>query len=183
MNSQKLLALSDIHGAIPALTEVLKWAKDCAVGAAVFLGDGVEEMSAAAAAAGFSSAVKMVRGNCDRAVSASIPEAALLDFAGHRFFLCHGHRYFPSGSLSALVAAARNNEADAALFGHTHVPFCETVDGLLLINPGSVGRPRSNAGATFAVIECLPETALKTSFWNIVPAKGFRYSIQICKLA
>jgi putative phosphoesterase len=170
MNGQKLLVLSDIHGAVPALTGVLNWAKGCAVGAAVFLGDGIEEMSAAAA--GFPFAVKMVRGNCDRAVSAPIPEAALLDFAGHRFFLCHGHRYSPSGSLSTLVAAARNNEADAALFGHTHVPFCETVDGLLLINPGSVGRPRSNAGATFAVIECLPETALKASFWNIAPAIG-----------
>ena len=183
MNSEKLLVLSDIHGAIPALTEVLNWAKGCAVGAAVFLGDGIEEMSVATAAAGFPFAVKMVRGNCDRTVSASIPEAALLDFAGHRFFLCHGHRYSPGGNLGTLVAAARNNEADAALFGHTHVPFCETVDGLLLINPGSVGRPRSNAGATFAVIECLPEMALKANFWNIAPAKGSRYSIQICMLA
>ena len=177
MNSQKLLVLSDSHGEIPALTEVLNWAKGCTVDAAVFLGDGIEDMSAATAAVGFSTAMKMVRGNCDRATSISVLEAALLDFAGHRFFLCHGHRYSLRGDFGTLIAVAHNNEADAALFGHTHVPFCETVNGILLLNPGSIGRPRGNDGATFAVIECLPEMPLKVNFWSIAHAKGSGYTI------
>jgi predicted phosphodiesterase len=31
---------------------------------------------------------------------------------------------------------------DAILFGHTHVPWSRTVDGVLLVNTGSVGRPK-----------------------------------------
>ncbi|MBR3576933.1 MAG: metallophosphoesterase family protein [Clostridia bacterium] len=36
--------------------------------------------------------------------------------------------------------------ADAALFGHTHQPFCERIDGVLLLNPGCgerYGKPGS----------------------------------------
>jgi predicted phosphodiesterase len=40
-------------------------------------------------------------------------------------------------------------------------------NGVLLLNPGSIGRPRSSAGTTFAVIECLPEQPLQPVFWSI----------------
>ena len=40
----------------------------------------------------------------------------------------------------------------AALFGHTHVAMMEEKDGLLILNPGSVSRPR-NGKASFAVLE------------------------------
>ena len=179
MDSEKLLVISDTHGEIPALTTVLKWAKGYGVGAAAFLGDGIHDMSEATAAAGFSPTVKMVRGNSDRAESVPLPEAAFMDFAGHRFFLCHGHRYSLHGNFNTLIAAARNNKADAALFGHTHVPFSKTINGLLLVNPGSVSRPRSNIGATFAIIECLPKMPLKATFWIITPAKSFEQEFQI----
>jgi putative phosphoesterase len=103
-----------------------------------------------------------------------VPESAVLDFCDHRFFLCHGHRYSLYRDYDTLIAAARNNGADAALFGHTHVPSLDNENGLLLINPGSVGRPRSNAGATFAVIECLPETPLKVEFFGIDPERNYQ---------
>jgi len=38
---------------------------------------------------------------------------------------------------------------------------------MLLINPGSVGRPRSRIGATFAVINCAEGEQFKTEFWGI----------------
>jgi len=167
MNSNKILVLSDTHGDIPALIGVLKWAKSQPFDAAVFLGDGVQDMSLAMAATGFSTPVKMVRGNSDHALSIKLPETALLDFAGHIFFLCHGHHYSLHGDFDTLIAAGRNNKADAALFGHTHIPFHKTINGFLLVNPGSIGRPRGKTGATFAVIECLPDTQLAASFWVI----------------
>jgi putative phosphoesterase len=104
----------------------------------------------------------------------NVPESAVLDFRGHRFFWCHGHRYSLYRSYDTLIAVTQNNGADVALFGHTHVPSLDNEDGLLLINPGSVGRPRSNAGATFAVIECLPETPLKVNFYGINLEKNYR---------
>jgi predicted phosphodiesterase len=53
------------------------------------------------------------------------------------------------------------------MFGHTHVPFFKNEGGLLLINPGSVGRPRSRIGSTFAVIECVEGEPLKVKFYEI----------------
>ena len=37
----------------------------------------------------------------------------------------------------ALASAAAAKGAQVACFGHTHKPFCEYRDGVLLINPGT----------------------------------------------
>jgi putative phosphoesterase len=160
-----MLIISDSHGNISALRTVLSRGREIAPDCAVFLGDGILDLERAAAAAGFSCVWHKVRGNNDPVFN--VPEAAVLDICEHRFFLCHGHRYSLYRGYDALAAAARNNGADAALFGHTHVPSLDNEDGLLLINPGSVGMPRSMVGATFAVIECLPKTPLKVEFYGI----------------
>ena len=157
--------LSDTHGNISALESVLRWAEPC-VDAAVFLGDGLRDLFAAESATGFSHEWIKVRGNNDT-VSA-LPEADIFDFAGYRFFLCHGHQYHLYHSYDMLIAAALYNEADVALFGHFHVPIFEN-DRIMLINPGSIGMPRSKAGSTFAVIECMPEKPLVVQFRGIAP--------------
>jgi len=177
-NSQRLLVFSDTHGDSEALAAVLEWAKNQPVDAAVFLGDGVSDVVRSPWRPG---GLKIIRGNSDFDESIRPPDAALLDFAGRRFFLCHGHRYSLGGGFDTLVAAARSHNADAALFGHTHVPFCQTLGGLLLLNPGSVGRPRSSIGATFAVIECQSETTLKSVFWQV--AKNPSQKIEIKEIA
>jgi putative phosphoesterase len=171
MNSKKLLVLSDTHGHLAAVKAVLNWAKDRlppddTICGAAFLGDGISDLRPAAEATGFYCEWKLVRGNNDYGYS--IPEAAVMDFAEHHFFLCHGHRYNLYGAgYNNLIAAARNAQADVVLFGHSHAPFQKNVDGILLVNPGSAGSPRSRIGATFAVIECLPDDSLVTEFWGI----------------
>ena len=43
-------------------------------------------------------------------------------------------------------------DADVLLVGHSHVPFIRRIGGQLIINPGSVGQPRScDARASYAV--------------------------------
>jgi putative phosphoesterase len=167
MTGQRLLVLSDTHGNLPALEAVLKWAESRESGysfhTAVFLGDGVQDLYRTTAA--FSPEWITVKGNNDYAPA--VPEAAVLDFCGRRFFLCHGHRYSLYNGYGKLAAAARGAEAEAALFGHIHVPFLENTDGLLLVSPGSIGRPRSSAGACFAVINCIPEKPLDVEFWGV----------------
>jgi len=167
MESQKLLVLSDTHGNRPFLEAVLRWARNDTFDAAFFLGDGIEDLRRAAALTGFSCEWKIVRGNNDFAVS--VPEADVVDCGGHRFFLCHGHRYALYNGNDRLIAAARKAEADVVLFGHTHVPSLENAPGVLLINPGSIGRPRSSIGSTFAVIDCPPGKPLDVRFWHIDP--------------
>ena len=168
MKIQKLLVISDTHHNIPSLDAVLKWAgdktRDDAIDTAVFLGDGLPDIEFSASAGLFSRWIK-VRGNNDYA--SDVPDKAVFEFCGRRFFICHGHRHRLEYGYDTLIAAARNTESEVALFGHLHVPVCESAGGLLLINPGSVGWPRGDAGATFAVIDCIPEKPLEVKFWSI----------------
>jgi putative phosphoesterase len=170
MDGKKLLVFSDTHGSISALKAVMNWAKDHippndTICCAAFLGDGLSDLRKAANETGLYCDWKLVGGNNDYGTSA--PEAAVFDFCDSRFFMCHGHRHSLYGGYHSLVAAARNSQANAALFGHTHVPFHKNIDGVELINPGSVGRPRSRIGASFAVIECAPNEPLTVEFLGI----------------
>jgi len=172
--SGKILALSDIHGNMPGIMAVLNWAAGELADSdmAVFLGDGLRELAFAQQRTGLSCEWKKVRGNNDDSPVA--PESEVFDFGGHRFFLCHGHRHALYSGFDKLALAAVKAGADTVLFGHIHVPFQEKVNGLLLVSPGGIGRARSSAGETFAVLECMPEKPLTVHFWGIDPACNIR---------
>lgn len=77
----------------------------------------------------------------------------VLDFDGHKIFLCHGHTQSVSYGTEKLLHTAREKGCEAALFGHTHQRKLEkSEDGIILLNPGSVARPRGT-GPSFAVLE------------------------------
>ena len=181
MDGKKLLVLSDTHGCIQTLKAVLSWAKDRippngTICAAAFLGDGLSDLRTAADATGFFCDWNVISGNNDH--DYALPEAAVFDFCENRFFICHGHRHSLYGGYHTLVTAARSADANMALFGHTHVPYHKTVNGVQLINPGSVGRPRSRIGSTFAVIECIEGKLPKPEFWGI-GERGKIYKVKV----
>jgi len=174
MNSKKLLVFSDSHGSVTALKAVFNWAKDYippngTICMTACLGDGLSDLGKAADETGFYSEWKLVCGNNDFNIHA--PEAAVFDFCEHRFYMCHGHRQALYYGFSKLLTISKHNEAEVALFGHSHVPYCKKENGILLVNPGSVGQPRSAIGATFAVIECTEDEPVKAEFFGI-KAKG-----------
>ncbi|MBQ5567659.1 MAG: metallophosphoesterase family protein, partial [Oscillospiraceae bacterium] len=55
------------------------------------------------------------------------------------FFLTHGHTYRVKYGFDAIINAACVARADVLLFGHTHTPYYADVNGLTVINPGSIG--------------------------------------------
>lgn len=83
--------------------------------------------------------VRCVRGNMD---TGRYPALLLLSICGHRIFAAHGDRYGVRMSPERISLAAREQGADVVCYGHTHVPVCETGNGILLLNPGSISRPR-----------------------------------------
>ena len=181
MDSKKLLVISDTHGSVNMLKTVFKWAAERtppndSICAAAFLGDGIEDLNPAMDAAGFSCNWAIVKGNNDFHVREA--ESAVFDFVNYRFFICHGHRYSLYGGYHALTAAAKANGANVVLSGHTHIPHQKTVDGIYLINPGSVSRPRSRIGSTFAVVECEEGKQITAEFFGI-DAKGSIQGIKI----
>lgn len=85
-----------------------------------------------------------VRGNND--YYGSYPENLTLDIAGHRFLLTHGHRDMMWHQYDQLAAKANRLGCDICCFGHTHIYMDAEVNGVRLLNPGSLryNRDRSN---------------------------------------
>ena len=77
----------------------------------------------------------------------------VIDFDGHKIFLCHGHTQSVRSGYERLEATARSKGCEAALFGHTHLSVLEKRDdGFIILNPGSVSKPRG-CKPSFAVLE------------------------------
>ena len=62
-----------------------------------------------------------------------------IDIQGHTVFLTHGHLFRTTVDLAQ---RAKSLGAEMALFGHTHRPYREAIDGVEVINFGSISRPR-----------------------------------------
>ena len=147
----KLLILSDSHGYLFYLEQILQRERDADV--ILHLGDGGDDLNAMTEYTQ-GKAVYVCRGNCDSVVH-GFPESLQLDFEGVRVFACHGHRYGVKYGLQKLYYAAKEAEARLCLFGHTHCPHSSFEEDFFMVNPGPA------ASGCYAVAE-LAEGAVKT---------------------
>ena len=77
----------------------------------------------------------------------------VIDFDGHKIFLCHGHTQSVNMGTEKLEKTALEKGCEAALFGHTHHALLKKGEnGMIILNPGSVSQPRGGRPA-FAVLE------------------------------
>lgn len=88
-----------------------------------------------------------VRGNCDVTSNEEIIKDIFV--GGKHIYMCHGHTYEVKMGLYSLINSGMANRADIVLFGHTHVPYYDIIEGMHIINPGTIGY----AGKTYGVIE------------------------------
>lgn len=102
--------------------------------------------------------VTAVVGNTDGGISLRETESVLLD---GRKFLLH-HIVNPHALHEQLAARIAREKPDVVIFGHTHKPFCETIDGILFLNPGYAGRQRFKLPRSVAILKTKPE--LKVEF-------------------
>lgn len=136
---------SDSHGDTVALKTALK--KAGVLDAACFLGDYAED---ARAIQDEGIPVCVVRGNND--FYSNAVDETVIELGGARIFCTHGHRYGVYYGTDRLYYRALEQEANIALFGHTHRPLLDNNGGLLILNPGSVAEARGG-DETFAVLE------------------------------
>lgn len=132
----KAVVFSDSHGNSQNMMEIMQreTPEMC-----IFLGDGYRDIQAvrkAFPACDF----HIVCGNCDRGEAPLQLCIPLGD--GYRVFACHGHEYSVKydRSLMRLCYAASEQNADIALYGHTHRAHLEQISGLYIMNPGTVGQ-------------------------------------------
>ena len=129
----KLLVVSDTHGNRLALREAIDRHPD--VNFLIHLGDGLADLGEVQRS-GRCPQCYMVRGNCDYAPQ--VPAERLCGLAGHLVFMTHGNGYDVKLTVGALLGAAREKNAQIALYGHTHIPLLSKVGDVWLFNPGSL---------------------------------------------
>ena len=71
-----------------------------------------------------------------------INESAVVMLDSKKFFV--QHIVDPHRLQAPLRERLKRIEPDVVVFGHTHQPFCETLGGILFLNPGSVTQPRGD---------------------------------------
>ncbi|GGA42712.1 metallophosphoesterase family protein [Paenibacillus physcomitrellae] len=82
-------------------------------------------------------------------------EKKILSFEGVRIGLVHGHEPY-SSRLATPQKARKAFEGDSVtciLFGHSHQPYLQTEDGVLLFNPGSPTDKRREKQYSFGLLE------------------------------
>ena len=107
--------------------------------------------------------VAAVRGNVDEpAVTTSLPATLELDLPGLRLGVIHD-----AGSEQGRAArmARRFPEADAVVFGHSHIPLLEGGAGRWILNPGSPTDPRRQPRPSMA--EILLEQDVLVRHWAV----------------
>ena len=108
----------------------------------------------------FSCPVYAVKGNCD--YRSDEPLERIVDLGGKRFLLLHGHQYYFT---DALLYRGEEVHADMVLYGHTHMPDLSADGARLLLNPGSLSRPRGGSLESCALL-LIENGDLKVRFVN-----------------
>ena len=131
-----IAVVSDTHRQEYYIQKVKSYIKNADI--LIHLGDNIED--ADELAEGFKGKVYKVSGNCDFCRGAE--RELVIDVEGIRILITHGDRYGVKYELNNLYYRAMEAEADIALYGHTHIPYMEEVNGIWLFNPGSASLPR-----------------------------------------
>lgn len=162
----RILVVSDTHGDYKSLAATLKLLGR-SVEALVHLGDGSGDIRSAAHTKVPMPPVYSLKGNVDS--DASLPLMYRIEAENKTILAAHGHRYPLGEGVSCLVRAAKAEGAQAFFFGHTHVPYLEDRNGVLVLNPGSLSRPRGPWGPSFAIVETSSASAyLDAKFYELL---------------
>jgi hypothetical protein len=130
------MIVSDTHRKLRTLEQALS--NEGEIDMLIHLGDFEGDDEAIAGMCGCK--MLIVPGNND--FFTGYPKEIETEIAGRKVLITHGHYYMVSLDLRTIEDEARSRGMDIVMFGHTHKPVIQTVDGLTLINPGSLSYPR-----------------------------------------
>ena len=138
---KKCIILSDTHGSLKGIEKLkLLFQENDYI---IHLGDGAGDLKEIFSE--YPDKVYQCKGNCD--FVSAYPDEGVLEIEQVRILYCHGHQYGVKTLLGVLANQAKKKGCDVALYGHTHrADICE-MDGVTLINPGSLKRPTDEGGS------------------------------------
>lgn len=139
MNKQYLGVISDTHGLLrKTAVDILK---DCSL--IIHAGDIgnpkiLEDLELIAP-------VVAVKGNCDKGEwTDKIPKVQTIRFGEVYFYIVHDIKDFNIDS--------KNAKINVIVFGHSHKPAIDEKNGILFLNPGSIGPRRFNLPVSMAIL-------------------------------
>ncbi|MBQ6569401.1 MAG: metallophosphoesterase [Clostridia bacterium] len=130
----RILVVSDTHRNESMLRRAVKAQPEAQL--VLHLGDGVDDVDYVAREF-YRKSFVCVAGNCDYA--SALPDTRTMTVEGKKIFMLHGHTKNVKFGNANAVYAAREAGADILLYGHTHEAFTDYIDGLYIMNPGSLG--------------------------------------------
>ena len=136
MPEKKVLVISDTHGRTDNLDKILPLVKP--LDQLIHLGDVGKDIDYIEVVA--ECPCCFVSGNND--FYSTLPRERVIKLNQVPIFLTHGHYYYVNARKDFIYSAAVQRGAKIALFGHTHVPYLEEQNGVLVANPGSLSLPR-----------------------------------------
>lgn len=142
--------LSDTHLRVGQSLPTLVWQHLVNVGLILHAGDlthrGILEELACLAP------VYAVRGNCDH-WDVSLPDRDIVECEGVKIGLIHGDSGRERSTQERAYAAFKDSMVDLIVFGHSHIPFMEYKNGILMFNPGSPTDKRRQSRYSFGLLE------------------------------
>lgn len=110
--------------------------------------------------------VHAVMGNTDSpALQPRVRDEVILELEGHRVTVVHGHLL---GSPTPGLLRAAYPEAQVIVYGHTHRPAVEELDGCLVVNPGAAGAARFGLKPSVALLTLERHAAPRVQHVSIV---------------
>lgn len=141
----KIGVISDTHDFLdPKILELFKGVQHILHGGDVGLPWVLAELESVAP-------VTAVSGNTDDPALRYAP-TKIVELGGHKFFI--QHIVHPQDREERREHLSAGQHPDAVIFGHTHKHFCETLDGVLYLNPGYAGRPKLGLERSIAILHC-----------------------------
>ncbi len=146
----KIGVLSDTHISSPTASFVDQTTRcfaDCQV---IFHAGDLTDISVLAAFK--NKEVYAVHGNmCQPSSRQNLPTQAVIELGGFRFGLTHGMRYRHNVEEHLIHDF---EEVDCIVSGHTHIPVCHRLFGVLFMNPGSfMGTGRYGSSGTYGILK------------------------------
>ena len=142
----KILVVSDTHKNFAMLKKAFDAVPDADI--VVHLGDGESEFSLLRSTNPSRNMI-FIGGNCDKELHRPWQS---IDACGQKIFCVHGHNHDVHKGVKDLVDAAKHYGCTVALYGHTHIRRTDIVDGIYVMNPGSLDSPRDGSPKSFGVL-------------------------------
>lgn len=142
----KILVMSDTHGSLPIKIE------NFGVDAVIHAGDLGDRgfLSNFAKVDNFFA----VAGNTDITLENYFPETVCDEIGGVKFFVVH-NLSAPHRIIMSNYREIRCCDPDIVIFGHTHTPLIEKKEGVVYLNPGSLGKEGLTGYRSYAIVEIL----------------------------